>query len=86
MRPLFEYFSEFGVCFKSKYGIYERQDYFGIYNAKKSVYYSVLILNSIPTSLHCIFQNNPAITLRQNNPVITLRQLTFELLINKSFL
>jgi hypothetical protein len=32
-----------GVCFKSKYSIYERQDYFGIYNAKKSVYYSVFM-------------------------------------------
>jgi hypothetical protein len=32
-----------GVCFKSKYSIYERQDYSGIYNAKKSVYYSVFM-------------------------------------------
>ena len=32
-----------GICFKSKYSIYERHDYVRIYNAKKSVNHSVLM-------------------------------------------
>ena len=34
-----------GVCFKSKYSIYERQDYFGIYNAEKyTIRYTIQFL------------------------------------------